>query len=70
MDCYNICPEPQVIEFDALEARGFVDSGDCLNCVRCLEICPRDAYHLTLRSFGGVAKSIEKGDRHAMQNSA
>ncbi len=48
-DCLPVCSQPHVIEFDAMAARGFVASGDCLNCGRCVEVCPRDAYHFGLR---------------------
>jgi ferredoxin-type protein NapH len=34
------CPEPQVLRFDDMTARGFVAPGDCLNCGRCVEVCP------------------------------
>jgi NapH/MauN family ferredoxin-type protein len=55
-DCLVICPEKHVIDFTSLEAKGFIDSGDCLNCARCLEVCSRDAYQFTLRSVGDAAK--------------
>ena len=68
-DCVVVCPEKQVIDFSQMETKGFVESGDCLNCSRCLEVCPRDAFHLTLRPFsGGADKLIKRGDRHATQN--
>jgi len=69
-DCLVVCPEKHVIDFASLEAKGFVDSGDCLNCSRCLEVCSRDAYYLTLRPFGDADTPIEKGDRHATHNTA
>jgi ferredoxin-type protein NapH len=69
-DCLVVCPEKHVLDFSSLETKGFIDSGDCLNCSRCLEVCPRDACHLTLRPLAGAAKSIKRGDRHATQNAA
>jgi hypothetical protein len=36
----------------------------------CLEVCSRDACHLTLRPFGDADTTIEKGDRHATHNTA
>jgi ferredoxin-type protein NapH len=48
-DCVPVCPEPQVIRFHEMRRKGFIDSGNCLNCARCLEVCPRDAYHFALR---------------------
>ncbi len=47
--------------------RGFIDSGDCLNCARCLEACPRDAYHFAPRTGFDAANGIERGDHHATQ---
>jgi len=48
-DCVRICPEAHVIDYAEMTARGFIASGDCLNCARCLEVCPRDAFRFTLR---------------------
>jgi NAD-dependent dihydropyrimidine dehydrogenase PreA subunit len=49
----------------------FINSGDCLNCSRPLEVCPREAYHFALRTgFGavhGIENGIERGDHHATQ---
>jgi len=60
-DCSRVCPEPQVIGFDEMERRGFIDAGNCLNCARCLEVCPRDAYHLATRFGGGAVEGLEEG---------
>lgn len=60
-DCVKVCPERQIIVFDAMKERGFIDSGQCTNCARCLEVCPRDAYHFTLRNLGGAAIPIGEG---------
>lgn len=60
-DCLKVCPEHQVISFEAMKERGFIDSGQCTNCARCLEVCPRDAYHFTLRTSGSTAVPIEEG---------
>jgi ferredoxin-type protein NapH len=48
-DCVQVCPEAQVIRYDEIGVRGFIDDGDCLNCGRCLEVCPRDAFAFTWR---------------------
>ena len=69
-DCVAICPEPHVIDFDSMAQKGFVDSGDCLNCARCLEVCPRNAYHFALRSGSGAANDLEEGDHHATRCTA
>jgi ferredoxin-type protein NapH len=48
-DCVQVCSEAHVIRFEEIGARGFIDDGDCLNCARCLEVCPRDAFAFTSR---------------------
>lgn len=60
-DCVKVCPERQVIAFEAMQDRGFIDSGQCTNCARCLEVCPRDAYHFTLRNLASATVPIEEG---------
>ncbi|MEW8626493.1 MAG: quinol dehydrogenase ferredoxin subunit NapH [Candidatus Thiodiazotropha sp.] len=52
MECYVVCPEPQVIK-PALkgEKRGttpVILSSDCTNCGRCIDICAKDVF-----SYGG-----------------
>lgn len=52
MECYVICPEPQVIK-PALkgEEKGVspvILSSDCTNCGRCIDICAKDVF-----SYGG-----------------
>ncbi len=69
-DCVVVCPEPHVIDFQAMVQRGFVQSSDCLNCARCLEVCSRDAYHFALRPGCGVANDLKEGDHHATNKAA
>jgi ferredoxin-type protein NapH len=69
-DCVAICPEAQILDFDAMSRAGFIYAGECLNCARCLEICPRDAFHFTLRPRRGAVQQFREGDRHATQNAA
>ncbi|MCU7930843.1 MAG: quinol dehydrogenase ferredoxin subunit NapH [Candidatus Thiodiazotropha sp. (ex Codakia rugifera)] len=52
MECYVVCPEPQVIK-PALkgEKKGLspvILSSDCTNCGRCIDICAKDVF-----SYGG-----------------
>ncbi|PUB74012.1 MAG: quinol dehydrogenase ferredoxin subunit NapH [gamma proteobacterium symbiont of Ctena orbiculata] len=59
MECYVVCPEPQVIK-PALKgeekgASPVILSSDCTNCGRCIDICAKDVF-----SYGGRrSKSIE-----------
>ena len=49
-DCFEACPEPQVIA-PALHGTGtrLVVSGDCTNCGRCIDVCPDDVFEFTQR---------------------
>ncbi len=50
MDCYAICPEPQVIK-PALKGSGsvLIDSGNCTNCARCIDVCAKDVFTINHR---------------------
>jgi ferredoxin-type protein NapH len=55
MDCYAVCPEPQVIT-PALKGgpRGIgpvITAGACTNCGRCIDVCTRDVFEFGNR-FG------------------
>lgn len=53
MDCFAVCPEPQVIT-PALKgaAQGFgpvILLPDCTNCGRCIDVCSRDVFRFAAR---------------------
>lgn len=53
MDCYAVCPEPQVIR-PALkgtepDASHLIRSPNCTNCGRCVDVCPEDVFTFTTR---------------------
>ena len=52
MDCFVVCPEPQVIR-PALKQAGqthpLILSGDCTNCGRCIDVCDRHVFKMTHR---------------------
>ncbi|SDH50255.1 quinol dehydrogenase ferredoxin subunit NapH [Propionivibrio dicarboxylicus] len=52
MECFVICPEPQVIR-PALKGVGqphpLILSGNCTNCGRCIDVCDRDVFKMTHR---------------------
>ena len=59
MDCFAICPEPQVIT-PALRANGaertpIILSPDCTNCGRCIDVCSEQVYRFTHRFDKEVA---------------
>ncbi len=53
MDCFRVCPEPQVIKPalkpDTAGSTPLILSGNCTNCFRCLDVCNRDVFSLTQR---------------------
>lgn len=47
MDCYAICPEPQVIKPALKGIKGssaVIVSGNCTNCGRCIDVCAKDVF--------------------------
>jgi ferredoxin-type protein NapH len=53
MDCYNICPEPQVIK-PALKpkdpaATPIIVAGACTQCARCIEVCDKEVFSFSHR---------------------
>lgn len=54
MDCFAVCPEPQVIK-PALKgaAHGVgpvIADGNCTNCGRCLDVCPQGVFRFGTRT--------------------
>lgn len=52
MDCFAVCPEPQVIR-PALKAAGqthpLILDKDCTTCGRCVDVCGQDVFRITTR---------------------
>jgi ferredoxin-type protein NapH len=52
MDCFAVCPEPQVIR-PALKAAGqdhpVILDKDCTTCGRCVDVCGKDVFRITTR---------------------
>lgn len=53
MDCYQVCPEPHVITpalKGAEDGRSpLILSRDCINCGRCIDVCPQDVFAFSNR---------------------
>lgn len=54
MDCYAVCPEPQVIKPALKGAKQNIApailSPNCTNCGRCIDVCSKDVFRFGLRS--------------------
>ena len=52
MDCFAVCPEPQVIR-PALKSAGqshpLILDRDCTTCGRCVDVCGKDVFRITTR---------------------
>ncbi|MFN3398308.1 MAG: quinol dehydrogenase ferredoxin subunit NapH [Sulfurimicrobium sp.] len=52
MDCFRVCPEPQVIR-PALKQAGqqspIIDTGNCTLCGRCADVCSKNVFKITHR---------------------
>ncbi len=52
MDCFAVCPEPQVIgpalKGDA-DSSQLIFSNNCINCGRCIDTCPHDVFQFSKR---------------------
>lgn len=51
MDCFAVCPEPQVIR-PALKGDGspLITGADCTNCGRCIDVCGENVFSYRLRT--------------------
>lgn len=63
MDCYVVCPEPQVIR-PALKGKGeespLILSNQCTNCGRCIDICSKNVFHFSTRFHKNTINPISK----------
>ena len=66
LECYRVCPEPQVLT-PALRgaAQGvgpLIVSGDCTNCGRCLDVCRKNVFSFGPPRRGAASKSPQNGE--------
>jgi ferredoxin-type protein NapH len=60
MDCFAVCPEPQVIRpaLKGLDGAGpVILAANCTNCGRCIDVCSKDVFAFGSR-FGNKADRI------------
>lgn len=60
MDCFNVCPEKQVIS-PALKGAEknigpIVTSGNCTNCGRCIDVCAKNVFRFSTRFTNKIVK--------------
>lgn len=58
MDCFKVCPESQIIKpalKGAKDAIGpIIDSGNCTNCGRCIDVCQKEVFRFSTRFNNNV----------------
>ena len=58
MDCFTICPEPQVIKQPLKSAKDGIGplilDINCTNCGRCIDVCSQDVFRFQLRLFAAA----------------
>ena len=63
MDCYAVCPEPQVItpalKGEAKGAGPVILSPACTNCARCIDVCTRDVFEFGTRFGNAPGQTIQ-----------
>jgi ferredoxin-type protein NapH len=67
MDCFEICPEPQVIR-PALkgEAKGqgsVILSPNCTNCGRCIDVCDKEVFRFSTRFGAPVISDVPSNSK-------
>lgn len=64
LDCYAVCPEPQVIR-PALKgvASPIIASNNCTHCGRCIDVCAQNVFQMTTR-FHHRRDGHEQGTDH------
>lgn len=71
MDCYAVCPEPQVIP-PALKGadKGIgpvILSANCTNCARCIDVCAKDVFRFASRFQNRPGGQAAKPSPHKME---
>lgn len=68
MDCYKVCPEPQVIS-PALngEKKGIgpvILSASCTNCARCIDVCSKDVFNFSTRFNNQIMVEVRPAEKN------
>ena len=56
MDCFHVCPEPQVLRVPVLDkqAPAQITAKACTTCGRCIDVCSEDVFKITLKWSSGA----------------
>ncbi|MFW9637861.1 quinol dehydrogenase ferredoxin subunit NapH [Vibrio parahaemolyticus] len=49
MDCFYVCPEPEVLRQPLKEGDRRVMDQNCISCGRCLDVCPEHVFEFKIR---------------------
>lgn len=49
MDCFNVCPEPQVLREPLKDGDTRVMAQDCISCGRCIDVCSEKVFEFKTR---------------------
>lgn len=60
MKCKVVCPEMQVLDIVGKNYDGYVQSGECTRCGRCIEVCDTNALGFSIYNFAQTQKDTKK----------
>lgn len=71
MDCFEVCPEPQVIR-PALKGAGkagpVILGANCTNCGRCIDVCSKDVFNFSLRYNNPAENGVQAAQQSAVSS--
>ncbi|MEZ9864773.1 quinol dehydrogenase ferredoxin subunit NapH [Vibrio breoganii] len=59
MDCFYVCPEPEILKQPLKEGDRRVMSQDCISCGRCIEVCPTKVFEFKSRGAQQIQVSTK-----------
>jgi len=55
MECFKVCPEIQVLDMVGKKSKA-ITGAECIKCGRCIEVCPNDAFKVSIVSLAEQIK--------------
>jgi ferredoxin-type protein NapH len=65
VECVQVCPEPQVLDFRKAGEEWMISSGECTNCGRCITVCPEETLSYQLRPRIAQRAKQQTNDRRS-----